>query len=80
VAEKFGFKAVLVTLRKSLSAQRASLTSLAFASNQIYTDRRYEVEMIDPPGRGDACVAGFLTGYLACVVRQRYTYRRGNCP
>ena len=64
VAEKFAFKAVLVTLKKSLSAQRASLTSLAFAENRIYKDRRYEVETVDPLGGGDACVAGFLTGYL----------------
>jgi 2-dehydro-3-deoxygluconokinase len=63
-AEKFSFKAVLVTMRKSLSAQRALLTSLAFAENQIYKDRSYEVETIDPLGGGDACVAGFLTGYL----------------
>jgi 2-dehydro-3-deoxygluconokinase len=64
VAEKFGFKAVLVTMRKSLSAQRASVASLAFAENQTYTDHHYEVETIDPLGGGDACVAGFLTGYL----------------
>ena len=64
VAEKFGFKAVLVTLKKPLSAQRASLGSLAFAENQVYADRRYEVETVDPLGGGDACVAGFLAGYL----------------
>ncbi len=64
VAENFGFRAVLVTMRRTLSAQRASLTSLAFADDQIYKDRSYEVETIDPLGGGDACVAGFLTGYL----------------
>jgi len=64
VAEMFGFKAVLVTIRKSLSAQSASLTSLAFAENKVYTDHTYEVETIDALGGGDACVAGFLTGYL----------------
>ena len=64
VADKFGFRVVLATMRNSLSAQRASLTSLAFADNQIYKDRKYEVETIDPLGGGDACVAGFLTGYL----------------
>jgi 2-dehydro-3-deoxygluconokinase len=64
VAEKFGFKTVVVTLRRTLSAQRASLTSLAFEGGNLYTDRRYEVETIDPLGGGDACVAGFLTGYL----------------
>jgi 2-dehydro-3-deoxygluconokinase len=64
VAGEFGFKAVLMTLRRSLSTQRASLTSLAFAGGNLYTDRRYEVVTIDPLGGGDACVAGFLTGYL----------------
>jgi 2-dehydro-3-deoxygluconokinase len=64
VVEEFGFKAVLVTMRKSLSAKRASLTSLVFSENHVYEDRRYEVETVDPLGGGDACVAGFLTGYL----------------
>ena len=64
VAEKLGFQAVLVTMRKSISARRALVGSLAFANNQVYSDRRYEVETVDPLGGGDACVAGFLTGYL----------------
>ena len=76
VAEKFGLKVVLVTMRKSLSAQRASLTSLAFAQNQIYEDCSYEVETIDPLGGGDACVAGFLTGYLEGDIQ--YAVRLGN--
>ena len=76
VAEKFGFKAVLVTMRKSLSAKRASLTSLAFAENKIYTDRLYEVETVDSLGGGDACVAGFLTGFLEGDVQ--HAVRLGN--
>lgn len=64
LAGQFGFKAVLVTMRKPLSAQRASLTSLAFAGDKVITDRRYEVETVDPLGGGDACAAGFLTGFL----------------
>jgi len=76
VAEKFGFKSVLVTMRKSLSAQRASLTSLAFAENEIYTDRLYEVQTVDPLGGGDACVAGFLTGYLEGDIE--HAVRLGN--
>ena len=76
VAGKFGFKAVLVTMRKSLSAQRASLTSLAFSDGNLYTDRRYEVETIDPLGGGDACVAGFLTGYIEGDIQ--HAVRLGN--
>jgi 2-dehydro-3-deoxygluconokinase len=76
MAERFGFKAVLVTLRKSLSAQRTSLTSLAFSGGNLYTDRRYEVETIDPLGGGDACAAGFLTGYLEGDIQ--HAVRLGN--
>lgn len=76
VAEKFEFKAVLVTMRKSSSAQRASSTSLAFANGDLYIDRHYEVETIDPLGGGDACVAGFLTGYLEGDIQR--AVRLGN--
>ncbi len=76
MAGKFGFKAVLVTMRKSLSAQRASLTSLAFSDGNLYSDRRYEVETIDPLGGGDACAAGFLTGCLEGDIQ--HAVRLGN--
>lgn len=76
LAEMFGFKAVLVTMRTSISAQRASLTSLAFSDDKIYTDIRYEVETVDPLGGGDACVAGFLSGYLEGNVQ--HAVRLGN--
>ena len=76
VAEKFGFAAVLVTMRKSISAKRALLTSLAFADDNISTDRQYEIETVDPLGGGDACVAGFLTGYLEGDVQ--HAVRLGN--
>ena len=76
VGEKFGFQAVLVTMRKSLSAQRASIGSLAFAENQVYMDHRYDVETVDPLGGGDACVAGFLSGYLEGDIQ--HAVRLGN--
>lgn len=76
LAEMFGFQAVLVTMRKSISAQRASLTSLAFSDDKIYTDIHYEVETVDPLGGGDACVAGFLSGYLEGNVQ--HAVRLGN--
>jgi len=64
LAERFGFRAVLVTLRGSPSVWRTTWTSLAFADGQVFTDRTYEIEAVDRIGGGDACVAGFLTGYL----------------
>lgn len=76
VAEMFGFKTVLATIRKSLSAQHATITSLAYADGNLYTDRCYEVETIDPIGGGDANVAGFLTGYLEGDIQK--AVRLGN--
>ena len=76
LVEKFGFQAVLVTKRKSMSAKRASLTSLAYSDKKIFTDRDYDVETVDPLGGGDACVAGFLTGFLEGDVQ--HAVRLGN--
>ena len=76
VTGMFGFKTVLVTIRKSLSAQHATITSLAYADGNLYTDRRYEVETIDPLGGGDANVAGFLTGYIEGDIQK--AVRLGN--
>lgn len=64
LAERYGFKAVLVTMRSTPSVTRTVWTSLAYTEGQVLTDRSYEVEAVDRLGGGDACVAGFLTGYL----------------
>jgi 2-dehydro-3-deoxygluconokinase len=64
LAERFGFRSVLVTLRGTPSVWRTTWTSLAFAEGQVFTDRTYEIEAVDRIGGGDACVAGFVTGYL----------------
>ncbi|HSF80513.1 MAG TPA: sugar kinase [Anaerolineales bacterium] len=64
LAERYGFKAVLVTMRSTPSVTRSVWTSLAYTEGQVLTDRSYEVEAVDRLGGGDACVAGFLTGYL----------------
>ncbi len=64
LAERFGFKAVLVTLRGTPSVKRTYWTSLAYSDGSVYNDRSYEVEAVDRLGGGDACVAGFLVGYL----------------
>ena len=76
LAERFGFRAVLVTLRGASSVWRTTWTSLAFAEGQVFTDQTYEIEVVDRLGGGDACVAGFLTGYLEGDVA--HAVRLGN--
>jgi len=64
LAEYFGFRVVLVTKRGTSSLNQSTWTSLAYYDNQAYTDRTYTIQSVDRLGGGDACVAGFLTGYL----------------
>jgi 2-dehydro-3-deoxygluconokinase len=64
LAERFGFQAVLVTMRSMPTVTLTNWTSLAYVQGQLFTDRVHEVEAVDRLGGGDACVAGFLTGYL----------------
>lgn len=64
LADRFGLRAVLVTTRGTPSVWRTSWTSLAWSAGQLFTDRVYDIEAVDRIGGGDACVAGFLAGYL----------------
>lgn len=64
LSERFGFKAVLVTMRSMPTVIRTNWTSLAYVNGELFSDRTYEIETVDRLGGGDACVAGFLTGYL----------------
>jgi len=76
LVDRFGFKAVLVTMRSTPSVWRTSWSSLAYANGRLYEDRIYEIEAVDRIGGGDACVAGFLTGYLEGDLA--YAVRLGN--
>ncbi len=76
LAERFGFRAVLITMRGTPSVWRTTWTSIAFAQGQVFTDRAYEIEAVDRIGGGDACVAGFLTGYLEADIA--HAVRLGN--
>jgi 2-dehydro-3-deoxygluconokinase len=76
LAKRFGFQAVLVTMRGTPSVWRTTWTSLAFASGRVFNDRTYDIEAVDRIGGGDACVAGFITGFLEGDVS--YGVRLGN--
>jgi 2-dehydro-3-deoxygluconokinase len=76
LAGRFGFKAVLITMRGSPSVQRSTWSSLAYAQKKLFKDRVYEIESVDRLGGGDACVAGFLTGYLSGDIQ--HALRLGN--
>jgi 2-dehydro-3-deoxygluconokinase len=62
--EKFGFKAVAITLRENPLVWRNTWTAIAYADGKFYDDVKYDVEIVDRIGGGDSFSAGFIYGYL----------------
>ena len=64
LAQTFEFKIVAITLREDLSVWRNNWTAIAYHDGKIFSDRKYEVEIVDRVGAGDSFTAGFLYGWL----------------
>jgi len=64
LAQTFKFKIVAITLREDLSVWRNNWTAIAYQDGKIFRDRKYEVEIVDRVGAGDAFTAGLLYGWL----------------
>jgi 2-dehydro-3-deoxygluconokinase len=62
--QKFGFKAVAITLRENPLVWRNSWTAIAYADGNFYEDVKYDVEIVDRIGGGDSFSAGLIYGYL----------------
>ena len=52
LAQTFNFKVVAITLREDLSVWRNNWTAIAYQDGKIFKDRKYEVEIVGPGGRG----------------------------
>ena len=64
LAEKFGFRAVAITLRENPTVLRNTWTAIAYHDGHFYEDRKYELELVDRLGGGDSFSAGFIYGLL----------------
>ena len=64
LADKFKFKAVAITLRENPLVWRNTWTAIAYADGKYYDDVKYELEIVDRVGGGDAFSAGFVYGRL----------------
>jgi 2-dehydro-3-deoxygluconokinase len=62
--EKFGFKAVAITLRENPLVWRNTWTAIAYADGKFYDDAKYDLEIVDRIGGGDSFSAGFIYGWL----------------
>lgn len=65
MAEQFGFKYVVATLRESFSATCNGWKAMIYNGNEFYESRRYELNpIIDRVGGGDSFAAGLIHGLL----------------
>jgi 2-dehydro-3-deoxygluconokinase len=64
LAQTFKLKMVAITLREDLSVWKNNWTAIAYQDGKIFRDKKYEVEIVDRVGAGDAFTAGFLYGWL----------------
>jgi len=62
--ERFAVRAVAITLRENPRVWQNSWSSLLYADGTIHRAPRYEVEIVDRIGAGDAFAAGFIFGML----------------
>lgn len=62
--DAFGFEAVAITLRESVSVWHNRWSAIVLHGDAIYDAPTYDVEIVDRVGAGDSFSAGFLYGYL----------------
>jgi 2-dehydro-3-deoxygluconokinase len=60
----FGFRAVAITLRESVSASVNHWSALLFTGGQAYHSRKYTMQIVDRVGGGDSFASGLIYAML----------------
>ncbi len=75
VAEKltarFGFRAVAITLRESISANDNNWSAMLYTDGKAYFSKKYAMHIVDRVGGGDSFGAGLIYATLAGYEPQR---------
>jgi 2-dehydro-3-deoxygluconokinase len=71
LTERFGLQGVAITLRESYSATRNGWSGLYYHGGHACFSRRYEIDIVDRVGGGDAFAAGFIHAQSAGEAPQR---------
>lgn len=62
--ERFGFKAVAITLRGSISASDNNWAAMLYKDNEFYFSKNYAIHIIDRVGGGDSFGGGLIYAML----------------
>ena len=65
LVDKFGFKAVAITLRESISANDNYWSGMLYADGKAVFSRKYAMHIVDRVGGGDSFGAGLIHSLLA---------------
>lgn len=67
---RFGFEYVATTLRESTSASRNGWACLLSDGQRCYISRKYQIDIVDRVGAGDAFSGGLIYGLLRGMIPQ----------
>ena len=67
---RFGFKAVAITLRESLSANDNNWSGMLYVGNNAFFSKKYAVHIVDRVGGGDSFGAGLIHSMLSGAYAQ----------
>lgn len=64
MTERFGCKAVAITLRRSLSADDNDWSAMLYADGVGMYSKKYRIHLVDRVGGGDSFAAGLIHGFI----------------
>ncbi len=70
LTEKFGFKFVAITLRKSINANINHWSSMLYTNHTAYFSKEYTIHIVDRVGGGDSFGAGLIHSLLTSKTPQ----------
>ena len=62
MAEKYGFKGVISSLRESYSASDNGWHALLYVNGKFFESKHYDIRIVDRVGGGDSFAAGLIYG------------------
>lgn len=70
LSEKYGFKAVAITLRTSISASDNGWAAMLYENGEFYFSKEYMIHLVDRVGGGDSFGGGLIYGAVSGMKPQ----------